>query len=69
VNERKREHHRFEDPNGEEIHHGDRPYWKCANCDWHIWFCVILMLTGDLQRRIHGQPQQSQQLISAPAGN
>ena len=49
------------------------PYWRRAHRDWRIWFCVIVMLaamavylmTGDLRWRIHGQPQQSQQPISA----
>jgi hypothetical protein len=62
---------------GENSHNGPRPYWKHAHRSWRIWFCVILMLvamviylmTGDLRWRFHGQPQQPQQPISAPAGN
>jgi len=77
MNEPKHDHHRFENPNGEELPHRHPPYWKHAHRDWRIWFCVILMLaamavylmTGDLRWRIHGQPQQSQQPNSAPAGN
>jgi hypothetical protein len=77
MNVLKNDHHRFENPNGEELHHGHPPYWKRAHRDWRIWFCVIVMLaamgvylvTGDLRWRIHGQPQQSPQPISAPAGN
>jgi hypothetical protein len=77
MNGLKHDHHRFENPNGEELHHGHPPYWKHAHRDWRIWFGVILMLTamliylmsGDLRWRIHGQPQQSPQPISAPAGN
>jgi hypothetical protein len=73
----KKEHRRYENPNGEELHHGHPPYWRRAHRDWRIWFCVIVMLaamavylmTGDLRWRIHGQPQQSPQPISAPAGN
>jgi hypothetical protein len=29
----------------------------------------VYLMTGDLRWRIDGQPQQSQQPISAPAGN
>ena len=76
MNEIKPVHHRFENPNGVELHHGHRPYWKRAHRDWRIWFCVILMLvamlvylaTGDLRWRIQAQPQSAQP-ISAPAGN
>jgi hypothetical protein len=77
MNELKKEHHRFENPNGAELHHGHRPYWKRAHRDWRIWFCVIVMLaamfvylaTGDLRWRINGQSPQTPQPISAPAGN
>jgi hypothetical protein len=52
-------------------------YWRRAHRDWRIWFCVIVMLfamlvyiaTGGLRWRISGQPQQSPQPISVPAGN
>jgi hypothetical protein len=30
---------------------------------------LIYLMSGDLRWRIHGQPQQPQQPISAPAGN
>jgi hypothetical protein len=68
-------HHRFENPNGAELHHSHGPYWKRAHRDWRIWFCVIAMLvamfvylaTGDLRWRLQAQPQ-SPQPISAPAG-
>jgi hypothetical protein len=30
---------------------------------------AVYLMTGDLRWRIHGQPRQSQQPISAPAGN
>jgi hypothetical protein len=61
----KKEHRRFENPNGAELHHGHGPYWKRAHRDWRIWFCVILMLvamvvylmTGDLRWPIHEHPQ------------
>jgi hypothetical protein len=77
MNEIKPVHHRFENPDGSELHHGNRPYWKRAYRDWRIWFCVISMLvamfvylaTGDLRWRLNGQPRQSPQPISAPAGN
>jgi hypothetical protein len=65
------------DPNGGPINHGHPPYWRRAHRDWRIWFCVIVMLaamavylmTGDLRWRLNGQPRQSPQPISAPAGN
>jgi hypothetical protein len=77
MNELKKEHHRFENPNGAELHHGHRPYWKRAHRDWRIWFCVIVMLfamlvyiaTGGLRWRLQGQSPQPSQPISAPAGN
>jgi hypothetical protein len=28
MNEPKHDHHRFENPNGEELHHPHPPYWK-----------------------------------------
>jgi hypothetical protein len=73
----KKEHRRFENPNGAELHHGHGPYWKRAHRDWRIWFCVIVMLfamlvyvaTGGFRWRIHGQPLQPPQPISVPAGN
>jgi hypothetical protein len=76
MNEMKPVHHRFENPNGAELHHSHGPYWKRAHRDWRIWFCVIAMLvamfvylaTGDLRWRLQAQPQ-SPQPISAPAGN
>jgi hypothetical protein len=66
MNEPKHDHHRFENPNGDNLHHEHPPYWKHAHRDWRIWFCVILMLaamliylmSGDLRWRIHVQPQQ-----------
>jgi hypothetical protein len=66
MNVLKNNHHRFENPNGEELHYGHPPYWKRAHRDWRIWFCVILMLgamlvylmSGDLRWQIHGQSQQ-----------
>jgi hypothetical protein len=77
MNELKHDHKPHGDPNGGPINHGQPPYWRRAHRDWRIWFCVIVMLaamsvylmTGDLRWRIHGQPQQSPQPISAPAGN
>jgi hypothetical protein len=77
MNEIKPVHHRFENPNGAELHHGHRPYWKRAHRDWRIWFCVIVMLfamlvyvaTGGLRWRLQGQSPQAPQPISAPAGN
>jgi hypothetical protein len=69
MNEIKPVHHRFENPNGAELHHGHRPYWKRAHRDWRIWFCVIVMLfamlvsmlvyvaTGGLRWPFHAQPQ------------
>jgi hypothetical protein len=70
-------HRRFENPNGAELHHGHRPYWKRAHRDWRIWFCVIVMLfamlvyvaTGGLRWRLQGQSPQLPQPISAPSGN
>jgi hypothetical protein len=61
----KQAHHRFENPNGAELHPRHGPYWKRAHRDWRIWFCVILMLvamavylmTGDLRWPLHGHPQ------------
>ena len=77
MNELQIDHKSHGDPNGGPIHHGQPPYWRRAHRDWRIWFCVIVMLfamlvyvaTGGLRWRIHGQPQQSPQPISAPAGN
>jgi hypothetical protein len=65
MNEIKPVHHRFENPNGAELHHGHRPYWKRAHRDWRIWFCVIVMLfamlvyvaTGGLRLPFHAHPQ------------
>jgi hypothetical protein len=76
MNELKKDHHRFENPNDAELHHGHPPYWKRAHRDWRIWFCVIVMLfamlvyvaTGGLRWRIQGQSPQPPP-ISAPAGN
>jgi hypothetical protein len=73
MNELKHDHHRFENPNGEELHHGHSPYWKRAHRDWRIWFCVILMLaamgvylmTGDLRWPIYGH---SQPMVPAAVG-
>jgi len=61
----KKENHRFENPNGAELHPSQGPYWKRVHRDWRIWFCVILMLaamavylmTGDLRWPFHGHPQ------------
>jgi len=65
------------DPNGGPIDHGHPPFWRRAHRDRRIWFCVIVMLaamavylmTGGPAVRLHGQPQQMPQPISAPAGN
>ena len=68
----KKEHHRFENPDGAELHHGHRgPYWKRAHRDWRIWFCVIVMLfamlvylmTGDLRWPYHGHPQPAVPIV------
>jgi hypothetical protein len=77
MNELPNDHKSHGDPNGGPIHHGQPPYWRRAHRDWRIWFCVIVMLaamgvylmTGDLRWPFHGHSQQSQQPISAPAGN
>jgi hypothetical protein len=66
MNELKHEHHRFENPNGEELHHSHPPYWRRAHRDWRIWFCVVVMLAAmiiyvmsdDLALRPRIQPQQ-----------
>jgi len=47
MNELKHDHHRFENPNGEELPHRHPPYWKHAHRDWRIWFCVIFDAYGD----------------------
>jgi hypothetical protein len=73
MNELKHDHHRFENPKSEELHHGHSPYWKRAHRDWRIWFCVILMLaamgvylmTGDLRWPIYGH---SQPMVPAAVG-
>ena len=73
MNEPKHDHHRFENPNGEELHHPHPAYWKHAHRDWRIWFCVILMLTamvvylmtGDLRWPFHGH---SQPMVPAAVG-
>jgi hypothetical protein len=44
MNELKHDHHRFENPNGDNVHHRHPPYWKHAH--------------RDLRWRIHVQPQQ-----------
>jgi len=77
MDEIKHEHKSHGDPHGGPIHQGHPPYWRRAHRDWRIWFCVIVMLfamavylmTGGFRWRINGQPQQSQQPISVPAGN
>jgi hypothetical protein len=77
MNEIKPTHHRFENPDGAELHHGHPPYWKRAHRDWRIWFCVIVMLfamlvyvaTGGLRWRLQIQSPHPPQPISAPAGN
>jgi hypothetical protein len=77
MNELQNNHPSHGDPKGGPIHHGQPPYWRRAHRDWRVWFCVIVMLfamvvyvaTGGLRWRISGQPNQSPQPISAPAGN
>jgi hypothetical protein len=77
MNEFEHDHKSRGDPNGGPIDHGHPPFWRRAHRDGRIWFCVIVMLaamavylmTGDLRWRLHGQPQQMSQPISAPAGN
>ena len=46
MNEIKPVHHRFENPNGAELHHGHRPYWKRAHRDWVFWVGLFLMLSA-----------------------
>ena len=46
MNEIKHNHQQHEDPNGDEFHHGQPPYWRQAHRDWRIWFGVILMLAA-----------------------
>jgi hypothetical protein len=77
MNELQNNHPSHGDPKGGPNHHGQPPYWRRAHRDWRVWFCVIVMLfamvvyvaTGGLRWRISGQPNQSPQPISAPAGN
>ena len=66
MNELKRTHHRDEEPNRDNVHHGPRPYWKRAHRDWRFWVAVVLMfaamiiyvMSDDLAGWTHSQPQR-----------
>jgi hypothetical protein len=69
MSENQHSHHQHGDPNGGNIHQGQRPYWTRAHRDWRVWVgvvlmiaCMIIYLMSDdlaLRPRIQAQPPLS----------